>query len=310
MKIQRVVCSGYTGDGQDILLTQVTEGGKIQAVSGLRHGENPSFCCLMEGRVYAAAEQPEGASVTAYQLERGELLPQGRMELPGRRGLCHLAAIGGVLYGSCYESGHYFALDAGLTRVLWEYLPDGAPRAHWAEEIGGALYLADLGNDRVYLFALRAGLPEGAPEIFRLPPGSGPRQPLPLPGGGFAVVCELDGMLRCFQGDGQCYAALPASRAPGRNAPGGACWMGDAILVGNRGPNTVSAFHILPEGLAFVGEWPAGNWPRHLACLEGGLLLAACSRDDALWLYRWDGRTLDKLDELPLHQASCALPLP
>ena len=39
-------------------------------------------------------------------------------------------------------------------------------------------------------------------------------------------------------------------------------------------------------------------------------LLAACSRDDAVWSYRWDGRNLTRQDVLPLHQASCVLPLP
>ena len=41
-----------------------------------------------------------------------------------------------------------------------------------------------------------------------------------------------------------------------------------------------------------------------------GVLLAACSRDDAVWSYRWDGRNLPRQDVLPLHQASCVLPLP
>ena len=104
--------------------------------------------------------------------------------------------------------------------------------------------------------------------------------------------------------------ALPASGMPGANAPGGACRMGDTLFVGNRGPNTVSAFRLTPSGATFAGEWPAGNWPRHLACLGEGLLLAACSRDDAVWSYRWDGRNLTRQDVLPLHQASCVLPLP
>ena len=145
---------------------------------------------------------------------------RGRIELPGRRGLCHLAAIGGVLYGSCYESGHFFALDLELTRVLWEYLPEGTPRAHWAQEMDGVLYLADLGNDRVYRFSLENGLPSGAPQPIRLPAGSGPRQPLSLGGGSFAVVCELDGMLRFFSRDGACLAELCASGRTGDNAPG------------------------------------------------------------------------------------------
>lgn len=233
------------------------------------------------------------------------------MELPGRRGLCHLAAVDGVLYGSCYESGHYFALDAELSRVLWEYLPGGTPRAHWAQEAGGLLYLADLGNDRVYRYALQNGLPHGEVETLCLPAGSGPRQPLPLPQGGFAVVCELDGACCAFSG----RTAPAAPRSPpaacrGPTPPGAPAGWATRFSWGTGGPNTVSAFRLTPSGATFAGEWPAGNWPRHLACLGEGLLLAACSRDDAVWSYRWDGRNLTRQDVLPLHQASCVLPLP
>ena len=136
MAARRVLLSGYSGAGADIRMAEVSAEGRLRGGEGLRHGENPSFCCWMDGRVYAVAELPQGASVTAYALEGDALRPLGRMELPGRRGLCHLAAVDGVLYGSCYESGHYFALDAELSRVLWEYLPGGTPRAHWAQEAG------------------------------------------------------------------------------------------------------------------------------------------------------------------------------
>ena len=104
--------------------------------------------------------------------------------------------------------------------MLWEYLPEGTPRAHWAQEMDGVLYLADLGNDRVYRFSLENGLPSGAPQPIRLPAGSGPRQPLSLGGGSFAVVCELDGMLRFFSRDGACLAELCASGRTGDKCAG------------------------------------------------------------------------------------------
>ena len=309
MAAQRVLLSGYSGPDNDMRIAEVTEAGRIRGTAGLRHGENPSFCCRLGARVYAVAEMPRGASVTAYALEGDVLRFLRRMELPGRRGLCHLMAVDGALYGSCYESGHYFALDTELSRVLWEFLPDGTPRAHWVQDMEGMLYLADLGNDRIYRYPLQDGLPYGKPEVLCLPAGSGPRQPLALWDGDFAVVCELDGMLRFFREDGTCCASLPASGTPGANAPGGACRMGDTVFVGNRGPNTVSAFRLTPEGAVRAGEWPTGNWPRHLAGLGKELLLAACSREDAVWLYRWDGVSLVKQDALPLEQASCVLPL-
>ena len=160
MKEWTLLCSGYSGEGEDMLLTRLTEEGDLLRTGGDRHGKNPSFCCSADKLVYAVSELPDGAAVDSYERGKGEIRHLGRIELPGRRGLCHLAAIGGVLYGSCYESGHFFALDLELTRVLWEYLPEGTPRAHWAQEMDGVLYLADLGNDRVYRFSLENGLPE------------------------------------------------------------------------------------------------------------------------------------------------------
>ena len=96
MAARRVLLSGYSGAGADIRMAEVSAEGRLRGGQGLRHGENPSFCCWMDGRVYAVAELPQGASVTAYALEGDALRPLGRMELPGRRGLCHLAAVDGV----------------------------------------------------------------------------------------------------------------------------------------------------------------------------------------------------------------------
>ena len=181
MAARRVLLSGYSGAGADIRMAEVSAEGRLRGGEGLRHGENPSFCCWMDGRVYAVAELPQGASVTAYALEGDALRPLGRMELPGRRGLCHLAAVDGVLYGSCYESGHYFALDAELSRVLWEYLPGGTPRAHWAQEAGGLLYLADLGSDRVYRYALQTACPTARWKPCACRRAAVPASPCPSP---------------------------------------------------------------------------------------------------------------------------------
>ena len=310
MKEISFILSGYSEAGEDIALARASETDGATRLSGVRHGENPSFCCLLGDTIYAVSELPDRAAVTSYALRDGALSPLRRIELPGRRGLCHLAAIGGVLYGSCYESGHYFALDAQLSHVLWEYFPAGTPRGHWAAKIGGALYLADLGNDRLYRFALSGGLASGTPEKLPLPAGSGPRQPIALPGGGYAVVCELDGQIRFFRGDGSLLASLPASGQGGPNAPGGACLLGDTLFVGNRGPDTVSAFTLAPDGPVRRGEWKTGSWPRGLAAFaDEGLLLTACSRENSVRLSRWDGEALTVQAVLPLPQASCVLPL-
>lgn len=307
---QRALLSGYSGTADDLQLVQVSPDGHFQRLSSIHHGQNPSFCCRLGTTIYAAAELPQGASVTAYTLQGDTLRPLRQLELPGMRGLCHLTCIQGVLYGACYESGHFLAVDAELSQLLWSFQPTGTPHAHWTQGTADALYMADLGNDCLYRFVLRHGLPASAPVALTFPAGSGPRQPLPLPDGGCAVVCEVDGMLRFLHADGSSSTALLASHTNVPNALGGACRLENTLFVGNRGPNTVSAFHLAPAGVSLIGEWPTGNWPRHLSTLGENLLLTACSRDDSVWLYRWDGQQLSPLDRLHMHQAACVLPIP
>lgn len=304
----KLLFSGYTGNGEEILLMEWTPEGLVKK-TGVRHGGNPSFCCRWQDRLYAVSELAEGAAVVSYDLRGDTLSPLGKISLPGRKALCHLTAVDGVIFGSCYGSGHYFAVDADLTRVLWEFLPSGTPRAHWVQPLGDGICLADLGNSRLYRFPLSGGVPQGEAQIISLPEGSGPRQPIPLSDGGFAVVCELDGMLRFFDKEGGCVQTIPASGTGKENAPGGGCVAGDVLFVGNRGPNTVSAFRLTKDGAVLAGEWESGNWPRHLAFVGEDLLFAACQRENSVWQYRWDGTVLTKQAEYPLHQASCVLAL-
>ena len=60
MAARRVLLSGYSGAGADIRMAEVSAEGRLRGGEGLRHGENPSFCCRMDGRVYAVAELPPG----------------------------------------------------------------------------------------------------------------------------------------------------------------------------------------------------------------------------------------------------------
>ena len=156
----KLLFSGYSGNEDEIRLMEWTQEGLAEKIS-VRHGGNPSFCCRWQDRLYAVSELPEGAAIVSYDLRGDTLSPLEKLALPGRKALCHLTAVNGVIFGSCYESGHYFAVDADLTRVLWEFLPSGTPRAHWVQPLQDGICLADLGNSRLYRFPLSGGLPEG-----------------------------------------------------------------------------------------------------------------------------------------------------
>ena len=308
MTAVRLLLSGYSGQGPDIHLVSLDGQGRFAPLAQLRHGGNPSFLCQAGETIYAAGEREEAGDITAYRLEETALRPIAHLALPGKGALCHLTAAGDHLLGSCYGSGHFFAVDRALQGVAWCFQPPGTPRAHWMLPWGRTLLCADLGNDCLRRFTLRGGLPGPALAPWALPPGSGPRQPLPLPGGAWAVICEGDGKIRLLDPDGTPYAQTPASAAPGPNAPGGACRQGDVLFVANRGPNTLAAFQLAPAGLTPLGEWPTGDWPRFLCYLPGlRILLAACNRGGEVRAYRWEAPHLVPLSAYPLPGASCAL---
>lgn len=278
--------SGYGAPGcDDLAVCRLTADGTLETLSTLRHGRAPSFCCRgQNGWIYAASERGDGADVTAYVLDGTTLREIARIEIPTGRGLCHLYACGDVIYGSCFENGLYFAVDSALTRILWQFQPAGA-NAHWVQSVGHALFLADLGNSRLYRLALENNLPTGSVKTLPQPTGSGPRQVLDAGDGMLDCVYELDGHMRVLNHDGCTVSTVQASTVPKpRSWPGGACATADGTLfVSNRGPNTISAWQRSGPTRHFLCEWPTGDWPRALCAVPGTLyLLAACQREGAV----------------------------
>ena len=262
--------SGYGAPGcDDLAVCRLTADGTLETLSTLRHGRAPSFCCRgQNGWIYAASERGDGADVTAYVLDGTTLREIARIEIPTGRGLCHLYACGDVIYGSCFENGLYFAVDSALTRILWQFQPAGA-NAHWVQSVGHALFLADLGNSRLYRLALENNLPTGSVKTLPQPTGSGPRQVLDAGDGMLDCVYELDGHMRVLNHDGCTVSTVQASTVPKpRSWPGGACATADGTLfVSNRGPNTISAWQRSGPTRHFLCEWPTGDWPRALCAV-------------------------------------------
>lgn len=312
MKKSLILISGYGAPGEeDIALYRIEEEGRAEKVYGMCHGHGPSFCCRGgSGWIYAASERADGADITAYELQGERLKAVAKLAVPGR-GLCHLHACGQVLYGSCYESGDFFAVDGKLTEILWTFSRRNA-HAHWAHTAGNSLYLADLGNDCLYRCRLHEGLAEGETEILGQPRGSGPRQILTLKDGNLACVNELDGMLRVLDTTGEIKAAEPAGgEADVQNWPGGACMdRKGRLYVCNRGPNTLSAWQWDGVCLSKEKEWGTGDWPRHIAVLSGtGHVAAACMRSHEVIGYDCRSEIPGEAFRLPLAGASCVLEL-
>ena len=304
-----LLISGYGAPGQEDMALYALQGSHARKLNGMRHGRGPSFCCKGEnGLIYVASERSDGADITAYALE-GDCLREIRsLPVPGS-GLCHLYALGSVLYACCFETGHYLAVDEQLTQVLWQYQPEHA-HAHWSLTVDGKLYLMDLGNDCIYRFALHDGLPSGAPEILAQPEGSGPRQVLVSPDRHLTCVCELDGMVRILDNAGRALGEVnPTGAAEPRNYPGGACYgAGSTLYVCNRGPNTLSACLQQGTQLNRVAEWATGDWPRYVTYVPGnGLLLVACNKEGEVRGYNTNVSPVSETFRLPLAGASCVL---
>ena len=308
-----ILLSGYGAPGcDDMAVCRLAPDGALHTVSTLRHGRAPSYCCQgSNGWIYAASERQDGADITAYVLEGGTLREIARLEIPNGQALCHLYACGGVIYGSCFGNGLYFAAAGDLSRILWQFQPGGA-NAHWAHAVGQMLYLADLGNHCLYRFALQGGLPVGDAVRLPQPPGSGPRQVLDCHGS-LTCIYELDGHLRVLDDHGIELSAVQASgRREPRNWPGGACGAGERLFVSNRGPNTISAWQRSGAQYRALCEWPTGDWPRALCAVPGtAFLLAACQREGAVHCYDCAGlpQAPRETASLPLPGASCALVL-
>jgi len=170
------------------------------------------------------------------------------------------------------------------------------PHAHQVVFHEDEVWVSDLGTDRVHRLRLGpAGeLTEAAPPVV-LPAGSGPRH-LVLLGEHLVVACELAGTLwlarRAADGSWTGLGSEPtttvSSGAP--LAPSALLADGGLVVVANRGPGTVSLFHLDADAGRLVrgAEVPCGgSGPRDLT-LTAEHLWVANQADDVLTVFTRD----------------------
>lgn len=315
MEKRHVLFSGYGAEGrEDIVLYEVTGDGAARRLSGVRHGRAPSFCCRgMDGRIYAVSERADGADITMYELLGETLRAVRAMKTPGK-GLCHLYAHGGVVYGSCFESGDFFAVDAALTQVLWQFHPGEGAHAHGRRRTGNSCGWRIWGVTAYTACIWTDGCRTANPSASRSPRAAGRGSSSPS-GTGNGCACTnwtaccarwtARDVFRRRQRPRVCRAKRFAT------SRGGACRdVSGKIYVCNRGPNTVSAWRLSESGFQQRVEWNTGDWPRHIAALAGTeLVLTACTRENAVCGSLVHGRDARETFRIALPGASCVLPL-
>ncbi|ASK65197.1 3-carboxymuconate cyclase [Brachybacterium avium] len=195
----------------------------------------------------------------------------------------------------------------------------GSPHPHQVVALPGTQLLAvpDLGLDRVLMYRQDGtGMIDLAGEI-PLHRGSGPRHlAADHESEQLHIACELSGMVatavrsekapqrRPAPGtDGPTHqwsvrSRIPASGRDGANAPSHIELTGDesALLVANRGPDTLSLVSLDPMRPLLVSEVEVGAHPRHFTQL-GDLVLVAAQEGDRIDVLRRSGDELVRAAE-------------
>lgn len=183
----------------------------------------------------------------------------------------------------------------------------GGPHAHSiifdaAQEY---VYSADLGNDRIYVYAFdaRQGTLVEAAAPVALAPGAGPRH-IAFSRTRNVLYCvnELDSTIALLVREGtrgglrvvSVVSTRPAG-ATGANAPADLHVhpTGRTVYVSNRGDNTIAVFSTAAEGaLSLVQTIPSGgDWPRNFTLTPDGRgLLVAHQRSDSVTAFHIDDR--------------------
>jgi 6-phosphogluconolactonase len=250
-------------------------------------------------RLYAVDESDPG-SVAAFEILDGALVRTGSVS-SGGSSPCHLYAHpgGGWLYTTNYGDGvaTALALDAaGDLTGESEVLPHSGSgpnterqeRSHahssWVSPGGGWLVVADLGTDELRAYRLEDGRPVGAPVLTAMTAGSGPRHAV-VAGDLIHVACELSCEVVTLRWDeaggrAEMLGSVAAVTLPPRT--------GDehtlshlelvdeqTLVVGVRGADSLAVVGLV-DGVVdrLLAEILTVAWPRHLAVVDGAVLVA------------------------------------
>jgi len=306
------------GEGEGIALLRRDPGtGDLIRIGLAARTPSPSFLAQHPTLpvLYAVNELTTG-TVSAFTVAEDASLTEVAVRSTGGAHPCHLAVTADArhLLVANYSSGSVSVhpLDpAGVPGERSDLLDlDGTgpvverqegPHAHMVapDPNGPGVLVTDLGSDRVWHTRLdpHAGRLTVLPPLVVAAPGTGPRHLLRSVAGALLLVGELAGELSWWRpaADGSLRQAgtvtLSATTVPNLPSEITAGRDGRFVYVGNRGPDTVSAFAWDGETATLVAEVPTGGaWPRHIALLSEHLYVAN-ERSHTVTIFRIDPDT-------------------
>ena len=298
---------GYSSDLQGEALgvgrARTAADGRLEYLGVAVEVPSPSWITIAEdGTVFAALEGTAELAVlgTAEALRLTDRVPAGG-SLP-----CHLAATADAVITACYADGtiavhrrRSTGID-GPTELLTAEgagpLPAQAgPHAHhalvWDER---HVLTVDLGTDLLHVHRWEDG--PDAPELIRIdsipmPPGTGPRDLLRLPGGRLAILGEWSRELVIAEPTGSTFeivqiVALPGATDASQASALGVSSDGRFLFAGLRGADRVAILGLDADELRPIG-WVAsgGRWPRHLL-VDGDTLHVANQLSNSVASFR------------------------
>lgn len=329
-----LLTSRYTDpEGKDgICLMQLNNDRLIQT-NAFFAGENPSYTVIGEdGYIYLANEVNNECRVSVCTIDNNGLKLKHHLTAPGS-GVCHLSydSKTGLLFASCYGSGHIHCFDTGTMSLKCSFLPEDSHNSHAhntaVSNDGKWLFSTDLGKDIIYIFPMDEILQGKMIPVscLELPENTGPRQIITLRDSRqLLCVNELDSSVMGLYFDDSAvkmsvtYKEVSTSHSnmKEQNYPGSATLSksGKFLLVPNRGANTIAVFEVKDNELCWKYECDChGDWPRYITLTEdGAYILVANQRSGNVVLYSYqEGAevTLCYLNNIPVPDASCIVAL-
>lgn len=326
---ERLYVGTYSTRGSEgIYIVQLNrKTGALLVTGTAQNKKNPSFLALHPSKkyLYAVNEASEGtAGANAYAIDQAN----GALQLLNQQGTdgagpCHISLdkAGKMAFVSAYGGGVFTTLPVatdGKLGTLVERVQyagnnpadprQNGPHAHSAtvSPDGKHVYVADLGNDRVYIYNVGRGKPEpNAMPFVMVKPGSGPRHMAIHPNGRYAyLVEELTSSMAVFTRNPKTgsltliqegIATLPVD-FKGKNSSADIHLdaAGKYIYQSNRGHNALAVLKIGENGVpALIGHVPTGGKTPRNFWLDprGEFVIVANQESDNLVVFRRNAST-------------------